>query len=46
MINIELGPPLHSLVIAGDLHPLEIDMLQLYSTNNEWFENITKRFKL
>lgn len=33
--NMDLGGPLHSLIVAGRLHPLEIDFLKLfYRTNN------------
>nr|XP_018900760.1 PREDICTED: diphthine methyl ester synthase [Bemisia tabaci] len=32
MANIDLGPPLHSLVIAGDLHPLETEFLEQFQT--------------
>jgi len=32
MTNTDLGPPLHSLVIVGHLHPLESDMLQQFAT--------------
>lgn len=31
MSSCELGAPLHSLVIAGRLHPLEVDMLRLHA---------------
>jgi hypothetical protein len=27
--SCDLGPPLHSLVVTGRLHPLEVDMLRL-----------------
>ena len=30
LCDVELGPPLHSLVIAGTMHPLEISMLKQY----------------
>lgn len=30
-INIDLGPPLHSLVIPGDMHPIEEEMIDLFS---------------
>ncbi|TNM88134.1 diphthine methyl ester synthase [Takifugu flavidus] len=29
LVSCDLGGPLHSLVITGQLHPLEVDMLQL-----------------
>lgn len=29
LASCDLGGPLHSLVVPGHLHPLEVDMLQL-----------------
>ncbi len=29
LLEVDFGAPLHSLVIAGELHPLELDMLNL-----------------
>lgn len=31
MVNEDLGKPLHCLVIEGNLHPLEADMLALFT---------------
>jgi len=31
MTKVDLGPPLHSLVIVGHLHPLEGDMLRQFA---------------
>lgn len=31
MVDTDLGPPLHSLVIPGLLHPLEQEMLALFA---------------
>ena len=31
MTEVDLGSPLHSLVITGDMHPLELEMLELFS---------------
>ena len=31
--RLDLGPPLHSLVIPGTLHPLEMEMVDLFSTS-------------
>lgn len=28
----DLGAPLHSMIITGHLHPLEVDMLRLFSS--------------
>lgn len=30
MESVDLGPPLHSLVIPGKMHPLEMDMLSMF----------------
>ncbi|GFQ74890.1 diphthine methyl ester synthase [Trichonephila clavata] len=30
MATVDLGPPLHSLIICSDLHPIEKDMLELF----------------
>ncbi|KAF6035696.1 DPH5 [Bugula neritina] len=35
MANVDLGGPLHSLIIVGKVHPLEIDMLKLFTKNKE-----------
>lgn len=29
--NVDMGPPLHSLVIPGDMHPLEEEMIDLFA---------------
>lgn len=29
LASCDLGPPLHSLIVTGHLHPLEVDMLRL-----------------
>lgn len=31
LVSADLGPPLHSLIITGNVHPLELDMLKLFS---------------
>ncbi|TRY94400.1 hypothetical protein DNTS_027941 [Danionella cerebrum] len=31
LASCDLGAPLHSLIISGHLHPLEVDMLKLFS---------------
>ena len=37
----DLGAPLHSLIIAGKLHPLEIDFLKIfYNKNNHSFQEL------
>ena len=30
MLKVDMGPPLHSLIIVGILHPLEVEMLKLF----------------
>ncbi|XP_077188977.1 diphthine methyl ester synthase [Paroedura picta] len=39
MTTLELGGPLHSMIITGILHPLEIEMLKLFAVNKVIFEN-------
>ncbi|XP_042372550.1 diphthine methyl ester synthase-like [Plectropomus leopardus] len=34
LVSCDLGGPLHSLVITGQLHPLEVDMLQVNAEPN------------
>lgn len=34
LVSCDLGGPLHSLIITGHLHPLEVDMLQLSAETN------------
>ena len=45
MCLVDLGKPLHSLVICGDLHPVEIEMLKLFAEDKDWFDDVTKCFK-
>jgi diphthine synthase len=35
MKDADLGPPLHSLVITGHLHPLELEYLTQFSDSKE-----------
>lgn len=30
LLNVDFGPPLHCLVIVGDTHPVEEEMLEFY----------------
>lgn len=30
LLQVDFGPPLHSLVIAGDMHPIEQEYLQQF----------------
>ncbi|XP_028668256.1 diphthine methyl ester synthase [Erpetoichthys calabaricus] len=32
---VELGKPLHSLIITGHLHPMELDMLRLFAVDEQ-----------
>lgn len=34
LASCDLGGPLHSLIVTGQLHPLEVDMLQLSADAN------------
>jgi len=36
--NTDLGPPIHSLIIAGNTHYLEIDMLKLFAADKTEFD--------
>ncbi|XP_065525634.1 diphthine methyl ester synthase isoform X3 [Lathamus discolor] len=38
MSTVELGGPLHSLIVTGTLHPLELEMLQLFPVAGSSFE--------
>ncbi|KAJ6658387.1 hypothetical protein lerEdw1_020091 [Lerista edwardsae] len=39
MTTVELSGPLHSMIITGTLHPLEMDMLKLFATDDSVFEH-------
>ncbi|XP_070797261.1 diphthine methyl ester synthase isoform X1 [Pituophis catenifer annectens] len=38
MTTVALGDPLHSIIITGILHPLEVDMLKLFAVDKSIFE--------
>ncbi|KAE8610868.1 hypothetical protein XENTR_v10012266 [Xenopus tropicalis] len=38
--SVDFGGPLHSLVISGCMHPLELDMLKLFAVEQSTFEQI------
>ncbi|XP_063056134.1 diphthine methyl ester synthase [Engraulis encrasicolus] len=38
--SCELGAPLHSLVVTGQLHPLEVDMLRLFASGTNGLESL------
>ena len=42
MKDTDIGEPLHSLVIPGKLHFLEIEMLKLFTNNVETLERLEK----
>lgn len=46
MASLDLGKPLHSLIITGHLHPLEIDMLRLFASERDWFEEAVLPFNV
>ena len=37
MVDVDMGPPLHSLIIAGNVHYLEIEMLKYFAINQTTF---------
>ncbi|NXF03213.1 DPH5 synthase, partial [Smithornis capensis] len=39
MATVELGSPLHSLIVTGTMHPLELEMLKLFSVDSSSLEN-------
>ena len=34
LTSVDLGGPLHSLIIPGHMHPLEMDMLRLFAVSD------------
>ncbi|XP_054710685.1 diphthine methyl ester synthase-like isoform X2 [Uloborus diversus] len=36
----DLGKPLQSLIICGDLHPVELDMLSYFAEDKSWFNEM------
>ncbi|XP_023235534.1 diphthine methyl ester synthase-like [Centruroides sculpturatus] len=44
MKKAELGDPLHSLIITGNLHPLELDMLKIFADDQKWFELAVEKY--
>lgn len=43
MKNVDIGPPLHSLVIPGHLHFIEIGMLKEFTERQEIFEELREQ---
>ena len=37
LATCDLGSPLHSLIVTGHMHPLEIDMLKLFTDDTSVF---------
>lgn len=35
MSEHDLGPPLHSMILPGHMHPLEVDMLNTFKISDE-----------
>jgi diphthine synthase len=35
MLAIEMGAPLHSVIIPGKLHPIEIEMMSIFADNSQ-----------
>ncbi|XP_045160515.2 diphthine methyl ester synthase-like [Mercenaria mercenaria] len=44
MTSCDLGEPLHSLVIPGHMHPLELDMLKLFTTDGNVLQKLNKLY--
>lgn len=42
--SCDLGGPLHSLVVAGNMHPLELDMLKLFTTDQAVIDRLNKLY--
>ncbi|KAG0430625.1 hypothetical protein HPB47_022522 [Ixodes persulcatus] len=38
MSSCDLGGPLHSLIVPGKLHPMELEMLKLFVVDQAWFD--------
>eukprot|EP00762_Andalucia_godoyi_P001101 ANDGO_02095.mRNA.1 Diphthine methyl ester synthase len=46
MAQIDLGGPLHTLVLCGDLHLMELEMLRLVADNPSEFDDLLKDQKV
>ncbi|GCC33083.1 hypothetical protein chiPu_0011550, partial [Chiloscyllium punctatum] len=40
MVKEDLGDPLHSLIITGHMHPMEIEMLKLFAVDSSSFNQL------
>lgn len=38
VMEADLGPPIHSLVISGEMHDLEVDMLRMFAVEEREFD--------
>lgn len=43
MSSCDLGGPLHSLIVPGKLHPMELEMLKLFVVDQAWFDEVCRR---
>ena len=43
MTSIDLGSPLHSLVIVGHMHPLEMDMFKCFTEDASIVLDVTSQ---
>lgn len=41
LTSIDMGTPLHSLVIPGNMHPIELDMLKLFAMDHSIKEQLS-----
>ena len=40
LASCDLGGPLHSMIVTGHLHPLEVDMLRLFSSQTNGLQSL------
>ncbi|XP_076133805.1 diphthine methyl ester synthase [Alosa pseudoharengus] len=40
LASCDLGPPLHSMLVTGHLHPLEVDMLRLFCSDTNGLQSL------
>ena len=44
MADTDLGEPLHSLVVPGHMHPLELDMLKQFTSDSHVIQELDKLY--
>ncbi|KAL4237087.1 diphthine synthase [Mactra antiquata] len=44
IVSHDLGGPLHSLVIPGHMHPLELDMLKLFTNSDDVIQKLNSMY--